>query len=89
MPVGFLKSTGLKMSFLKKIEAATEVENEVEKHLKKGLFGLFAAKKYIKAIITGLKTSAKGLEKEGSNSEKTLELASKLQEVLKQFGLDK
>ena len=37
------------MSFLKKIEAATEVENEVEKHLKKGLFGLFAAKKYIKA----------------------------------------
>lgn len=72
-----------------KIEAATEVENEVERHLKKGLFGLLAAKKYIKAIIVGLKASAKGLEKEGRDSAKTLELAAKLQEVLKQFGLDK
>lgn len=72
-----------------KTEAATEVENEVERHLKKGLFGLLSTKKYLKAIIIGLKANAKGLEKEGRNSAKTLELASKLQEVLNQFGLDK
>jgi hypothetical protein len=64
------------------IVEATETENEIEKHLKKGLFGLFTAKKYLKAIIIGLETSAKGLEKEGKESTKTLEVVSKLKKVL-------
>jgi hypothetical protein len=78
----------MQKSFLSKI-TAKESETEIENHLRRGLFSLFSAKKYIKAIIIGLKTSIKEVEKEGGDATKSLKLASKLQEVLKQFGLEK